>query len=1199
MAKFLLLMKRYFLFFALGLLTSGVFAQNSSWNMTRLYQYDDNTLPVSSGLSYNDCWGYVDPAGNEYAILGSLGKVFFFNVTNPAAVTLVASFTPGASSIWRDFKTYGHYAYGSADQGAEGLLVFDLSGLPNTVTMVNYTNAFQRAHNIYIDNQHGKLYVAGANTRNNGLIVYNLAANPANPPVCASVALPGAYVHDVHVVNNIAYCNHGFNGMYIYNFANCTSPVELGHIVGYPNNGYNHSGWLTGDGNYYVMADETHGSPLKWVDVNDPTNIEITDNFESSLLGIPGSIVHNPFIVGNTIYTAYYHDGVQVFDATNPNNVVKTAYYDTNPATTNYNGYDGAWGVYPFLPSGRIIASDVNTGLHLLTVSTPFIKLDQFGYLPNSKKVAVISDPQTGYNAAESFNPGTGANQYQVRRWNDDGVVYTGTLTAWNGGATHTQSGDKGWYFDFSSVTTPGSYYIFDVARQASSYRFDIGNEVYSEVLKQAMRTFYYQRINFAKQPPYTDAKWADGASHEGPNQDRFATSRWDKGNMATAKDVHGGWMDAGDMNKYTTFAESAVIQLAEAYRQSPQVFGDNYNIPESGNGTPDILDELKYELDFLKRMQDATGTNGLFLKVGVDNYNDVTPPSADTRPRYYLPECTSATLAGAAMFAAAGQSLKTNATTLAYGNELITRAQAAWNRAKSTTSNFTAFESTCDDGDIKSGDADRSGQEQLESAFVAAVYLYEATGNVEYKNFVESQYTAVQPYSTTWWGPYWAPVQTALLRYAGMPGVSATVASNIRNQKAGMNYMASINDYNSQTDLYRAHKPNDQYHWGSNQVHSNCSNLNLDFAAFDINPANKALYKEVAEQYIHWLHGVNPNGLVMLDNMAAYGAEKSAREIYHTWFTNGSDWDNGLTSTKGPAPGYITGGPNKNFVPDPACACTIAPPQNQPPQKSYKDWNTGWPENSWELSEPSIYNQAAYISALSRLRGVSLKMKVFLQGPYNTNTLQMNDGLRAAGLLPANEPYSTLGFIHKGGGGGESAQAAVWTATGDNAIVDWIFVELRNKNNPTDILYTTSALVQRDGDVVAVDGVSALQFPQVPADNYYIAIRHRNHFGFRTAGTVALSAANTTLNFTNNSVALYGTNPLKNIGGVYVMYSGDANRDGVVNAVDRNAFWRLQNGGAFNYLTSSADFNLDGTVNAIDRNAHWRINNSLVQQLD
>src|SRR4051794_31207696 len=81
-----------------------------------------------------------------------------------------------------------------------------------------------------------------------------------------------------------------------------------------------------------------------------------------------------------------------------------------------------------------------------------FIHVDQFGYLCNSSKVAVISDPQTGYNSALSFSPSTGANQYQLRDWNTGAVVFTGTINAWNAGATHTQSGDKAWWFDFSSV---------------------------------------------------------------------------------------------------------------------------------------------------------------------------------------------------------------------------------------------------------------------------------------------------------------------------------------------------------------------------------------------------------------------------------------------------------------------------------------------------------------------------------------------------------------------------------------------------------------------------------------------------------------------------------------------------------------------------------------------------------------------------
>ena len=589
---------------------------------------------------------------------------------------------------------------------------------------------------------------------------------------------------------------------------------------------------------------------------------------------------------------------------------------------------------------------------------SPFIRLDQFGYLPTSKKVAVIADPQTGFDAAQSFVPG---NVYEVRRVSDGQSVFSGAPVIWNNGAIHAQSGDKGWWFDFSAVTVPGEYFLHDVSKNVSSHRFQIGPDVYREVLKQAVRMYYYQRLNLAKQPPFTDPKWADAISYEGPNQDRTARSRWAKTDPATARDLHGGWMDAGDINKYTTFAEGAVLQLLEAYRRNPAAFTDDFNLPESGNGIPDLLDELRWELDFLKRMQDATSTNGFLLKIGVDNYNDVSPISADTRPKFYLPECTSATLAGCAMFAQAGVVFSGQAALQSYGADLTSRAQSAWQRAVVSTNNFTQFEAACDDGDIKSGDADRDAAGQLASAVVAAVYLYEATGNALYQNFVESKYSQVQPISNTWWGPYQATVQYALLRYAGLPGVSPNVAQTIRNQKSGMNYAFSIDSYNARTDLYRAQMDNSAHHWGSNLVRSNCGTLNMDYVTFGINTGQAGQYREVAEQYLHWLHGTNALNMSMLSNMYAYGGDACVNQIYHTWFGHNTPYDHALTSPKGPAPGYLSGGPNKDYS-----YPQLSPPASQPPQKSYLDFNDGWPQTSWEISEPAIYYNAAYVLLLS-----------------------------------------------------------------------------------------------------------------------------------------------------------------------------------------------------------------------------------------
>ena len=598
--------------------------------------------------------------------------------------------------------------------------------------------------------------------------------------------------------------------------------------------------------------------------------------------------------------------------------------------------------------------------------TTEFIKVDQFGYFCQSKKIAVIADPQAGFNASETFSPGLGVNQYQVRRWDNDQVVFSGTLQVWNNGSTHGQSGDRGWWFDFSSVTTPGTYYLYDLANQVGSFRFEIGDQVYDEVLRQAVRMFFYQRINFAKNTPYVDAKWVDGACYGGPNQDKAARSRYDKSNPATARDVSGGWFDAGDPNKYTTFTFDPLLNMLEAYRLNPTVFKDNYKIPESGNGIPDLLDEIKWEMDWLKRMQDATGTNGLMIKVGVDNFNEVPAlPSLDTRPRYWVGECTSATITGAAIFACAGQVYKSLAdpTLKAYGQDLIDRAIKAWARALVTTQNLSTFETACDDQNITSGDADRDAGSQLGNAVAAAIYLFEATGNAAYKTHIDAHYDKIRPVNENYWHPYNMGVCFALLKYAGMPNATLAAVSKIRSQKAGMNYAFSINNYQNKTDLYRAHMEDWAHHWGSNNIRSNSGLLNLDFIHFGINTPQHALYQEVAEQYLHWLHGVNPLTMVMLSNMYAYGGEKCVNELYHHWYKDKSDWDNALTSSKGPPPGYVTGGPNKDFS-----VKTISPPASQPPQKSYKDWNFSWPENSWEISEPAIYYQGAYIALLSRI---------------------------------------------------------------------------------------------------------------------------------------------------------------------------------------------------------------------------------------
>ena len=112
----------------------------------------------------------------------------------------------------------------------------------------------------------------------------------------------------------------------------------------------------------------------------------------------------------------------------------------------------------------------------------------------------------------------------------------------------------------------------------------------------------------------------------------------------------------------------------------------------------------------------------------------------------------------------------------------------------------------------------------------------------------------------------------------------------------------------------------------------------------------------------------MNPHGLAFLTNANAFGGDNFTQEIYHGWFGDGTAFDGGITPYLGPPPAFIPGGVNKDYQPDATyTGPPISPPQNQPVQKSYKDWNTSFPENSWEISEVGIYVNAAYVKLLSK----------------------------------------------------------------------------------------------------------------------------------------------------------------------------------------------------------------------------------------
>jgi len=591
---------------------------------------------------------------------------------------------------------------------------------------------------------------------------------------------------------------------------------------------------------------------------------------------------------------------------------------------------------------------------------TEHLKIDQFGYPPDVQKICVVNNPTAGfdYAAGDFYNPGA---TLQVVKAADNSMVMSGPANSWHGGASYDQSGDAVWWFDFSSVTTPGTYYIYDPLNAKRSFTFDIKDDVYVNVLKQSVRMFYFQRSGFAKTAQYA-FDWTDGASHLGSQQDldcRLVTNPV----PGSSKQLQGGWFDAGDYNKYVNFAYEPIHDLCLAYIERPEVWTDDYTIPESGNGIPDLLDEVKWELDWLRRMQLSNGS--VLMKVSVTDFSAASPPSADIGARRYGPAQASSTRTAASMFAIAAiaYNLSGQPSMQLYADTLEQAAINAWNWLIANPA-YSYY----DNAGFSSANPEMNEYQQLSTQVGAAILLFALTGQTTYRSYVDDHYDEMHPLQWGFWYPWESIIQDLLLYYSDLSNATIFVKNAIRSSFTNSMNNSShlLPAINNTSCAYRGFMNNDDNVWGSNRPRGHTGSIFYNVIEYEIS-GNTSLYRNAAVGYVNFLHGLNPISTVMLTNMYDYGAEKPANEMYHSWFAHGTAYDNAVTSLYGPAPGYQPGGFNPQFHPDPSYNGDIVPPELQPSLKSYKDWNTSWPENSWEVTETSISNQGSYVKLLSK----------------------------------------------------------------------------------------------------------------------------------------------------------------------------------------------------------------------------------------
>jgi endoglucanase len=607
---------------------------------------------------------------------------------------------------------------------------------------------------------------------------------------------------------------------------------------------------------------------------------------------------------------------------------------------------------------------------------SPNIVVDQFGYLPDGEKIAVIRNPQVGFDAGAKFTPGT---SYALVDAGTGNRAYTGAPVAWNGGATDDSSGDKAWWFTFSSVTTTGDYYVLDVERNLRSYTFTISDRVYRDVLKQAVRMLFYQRAGQNKDAAHAGAGWVDAASFVGPLQDHNCRLFSDKTNAATERDVWGGWYDAGDPNKYTAWTAGYIQTLLRAYAENPTIWTDDYNIPESGNAIPDVLDEAKWGLDYLARLQ---GSDGAVLSIVGEPA--ASPMSAATGQCLYGPANTSGTYAAAAAFATASRILRLagSAALVTAADGYLARAKSAWTWASANPAViFKNNDSSNGSSGLGAGQQETDDYGRLVNKLDAAAQLFAATGDATYRSFFDANYQQLHLIAySNYVAPWDVQAQEAALDYIDAAGATSATVSAIRSAYlTGARSSGNLGAVLADQDPYLAYMA--QYVWGSNAIKAHMGNIMADLVTHKLDATNPDVMR-AASRYVHYLHGTNPLSIVYLTNMGAYGAENSVTQIFHSWFCDGSPkWDAVGVSTYGPAPGFLVGGPNPSYDWDGCCPsgcgsagnnaiCTsesITPPKGQPAQKSYKSFNTGWPLDSWSIAEPSDGYQVSYIRLLSK----------------------------------------------------------------------------------------------------------------------------------------------------------------------------------------------------------------------------------------
>ncbi len=478
------------------------------------------------------------------------------------------------------------------------------------------------------------------------------------------------------------------------------------------------------------------------------------------------------------------------------------------------------------------------------------IRVNQIGYYPQSAKIAVVVN--------------TDKTKFQIYNNNSE-IVFTGAL---EDRVIYSQSGENIKLADFSELKKEGKYFI-SIPDFAESYIFEIKKNIFSNVLKATAKSFYFQRLSIP-----LDKKYAGKYAREAGQPKTMFELHPSTGKTGKIFS-HKGWMDAGDDNRYTVnagFSASTLMALVELY---PNILADNsLNIPESGNGKNDILDEIKFELEWLTTMQDNDG--GGFTKLTQKNFGGFVMPANDKSQRFVVGKSTAATLNIAGTCAMASRIYsKINKP---FADSCLKIAEKSWTWAIKNPKEYFKNPNDVHTGEYGDTNVD-------DEFFWAAVQLYLATDDNLYQQYVEKNFRKYKNKSFANWQVFYTNLAYHSLAVTKNSLVNNEVKVIINKANKLLEHMS-----NSPYLIFL-----DKFQWGSNSIISDIA-MTMCYAHYI---TGEEKYLNAAISNIDYIFGKNATGYSFVTGFGS----KRPMHIHHR--------QSGADTVKAPVPGFLVGGPN------------------------------------------------------------------------------------------------------------------------------------------------------------------------------------------------------------------------------------------------------------------------------------------------